>query len=308
MAAKLAIVIPCFQSEGNFPDLTVGMEKLLSSLPKLVQTEFVLVDDGSKDQTWNAMLAFKETIPNTTLVKLTGNFGSYPAFLAGLHHAEADMYVQLHTDLQDPPDHIPEMISYWQKGWKLVIGQRMEREEGFFHQMFALTYHKLIKKFALPHIPEGGYDLILFDKSLRDEVVRLNESNINLVYLISSLKHPFVTIPIKRLKRTIGKSGWTASRKIKLVVDSFVGFSYAPIRMLSMLAIVMNLAWFTVALFLAGGLLSGRGPDAFNIIIFVILLVSGLLAGMLAVLGEYLWRTLEAARKRSPFVVDKVLR
>ncbi len=308
MAAKLAIVIPCYQSEGNFPDLTIGMEKLLLSLPGFVQTEFVLVDDGSSDQTWNAMLAFKETIPNTTLVKLTGNFGSYPAFLAGLHHAEADMYVQLHTDLQDPPDHIPEMISYWQKGWKLVIGQRMERDEGFFHQMFALTYHKLIKKFALPHIPEGGYDLILFDRSLRDEVVRLNESNINLVYLISSLKHPFVTIPIKRLKRTIGKSGWTTSRKIKLVVDSFVGFSYAPIRMLSMLAIVMNLAWFTAALFLAGGLLSGKRPDAFNIIIFVILLVSGLLAGMLAVLGEYLWRTLEAARKRSPFVVDKVLR
>jgi glycosyltransferase involved in cell wall biosynthesis len=308
MAAKLAIVIPCYQSEGNFPDLMAGMEKLLLSLPESVQTEFVLVDDGSSDQTWNAMLAFREAFPSTTLVKLTGNFGSYPAFLAGLHHSQADMYVQLHTDLQDPPDHIPEMISYWQQGWKLVIGRRTEREEGFFHRLFALSYHKMIKKFALPHIPEGGYDLILFDRSLRDEVVRLNESNINLVYLISSLKHPYVTIPIKRVKRTIGKSGWTFSRKVKLVVDSFVGFSYAPIRLLSLLAMFMNMAWFTYALLLIKDFLLGHSPDTFNLLLFVILLVSGLLAGMMAVLGEYLWRTLEAARKRAPFVVDKVLR
>lgn len=140
------------------------------------------------------------------IVQLSGNFGSYNALLAGLHHADGDCFVQLHADLQDPPEHIPLMIEHWQNGFKLVIGQRVFREEGWLNQFLSNSYHSLIKKLALPFIPDGGYDLILFDRQLRDHIVQMNETNVNLVYLISWLRFPYVTIPLTRKERTKGIS------------------------------------------------------------------------------------------------------
>ena len=298
---KLSIIIPCFNSDDCFDVLIKEIIKLNHLLNGKILVEYVLVNDGSTDNTWNEMLRFQNSIPNTRLLQLTGNFGSYAAFLAGLAHGSGDCYAQLHTDLQDPPDSIPEMVDYWLKGIKLVIGQRTQREEAKSTLFFAKIYHQTIKKIALPHIPEGGYDLILFDKELRDLVVNLNESNINLVYLLSAFKHPYVCIPITRVKRPSGRSGWTLKAKIKLVVDSLVGFSYFPIQILSLITLIFFMGCLVSVIVLTGGISTLK---------LLALLISGsafLLSLMMTIIGEYLWRTLEAARKRPPYIVDKVL-
>lgn len=304
---KLSIIIPCFQSQESFDYLISEIQKIYPEIAKRINIEFVLVDDGSRDNTFEGIIRFKSHFPNTIIVKLTGNFGSYPAFLAGLHYATGDCFAQLHVDLQDPPEHLPQMIDYWIKGWKLIIGQRIEREENFTTRFFARMYHSLIKKIALPHIPEGGFDLILFDREIRDEIVHLNESNINLVYLISSLKHHYVCIPVKRVKRRYGKSAWTFNRKVKLFVDTIVGFSYFPVQLITTISIISGLVFGAEIIILFFKLFSGdRISDLFVISLFMSLVLF-ILTFVLAIIGEYLWRTLEAARARPPFVVDKVL-
>jgi len=299
---KLSIVIPCYNSDDCFDFLISECDKLNQLLEQKILVEYVLVNDGSTDDTWNEMLRFKSLIPNTSVVQLTGNFGSYAAFLAGLAQANGDCFAQLHTDLQDPPNSIPMMVDYWQNGIKLVIGQRTKREESKTTLFFANIYHKMIKSIALSHIPEGGYDLILFDKELRDLVVGLNESNINLVYLISSFKHPFVTIPITRVRRPSGRSGWTLKRKFKLVIDSLVGFSYFPIQILSLIALIFFLGTIVSLILLFGGV------STLKLLLLTILASAFLLSVMLVIVGEYLWRTLEATRKRPPYVIDKVIK
>jgi len=301
---RLSIVIPCFNSAENIADLQIALQNLSIKLSNY-ELEIILVDDGSKDDTYKKLIEFSETTSlKTIVIKLTGNFGSYNTFLAGLNYGTGDVYAQVHPDMQDPPEHLIEMLPHWENGIKFVIGQRIEREDKNPNQIFAQFYHWLMQKIALPHIPNGGYDLILFDKELRDHVVQMNESNTNLVYLISWLKYPYVTIPITRIKRTKGKSQWTFSKKSKLLIDSIVSFSYTPIKLMtytSMLVFIGSLAFFIFMI--CSGMFSAKE----KIYISIALFFSNLMLSFMSILGEYLWRTLEAARKRPPFIVDKVI-
>lgn len=298
----LSIVIPCFNNAENIADLQTALEKLSTKLSNYM-VEIILVDDGSIDNTYDKLLDFSNTSTlKTKIVKLTGNFGSYNAFLAGLNYGNGDVYAQVHPDLQDPPEHLEEMLPYWEKGIKFVIGQRIAREDKDTSQHFARLYHRLMKKIALPHIPDGGYDLILFDKELRNHVVEMNESNTNLVYLISWLKYPYTTVPITRVSRKTGTSQWTLSKKIKLLIDSVVSFSYAPIRFISFSSIVIFIVSIIFFLFL---LFCNRFTNETKITLSIFLFFGNMLLIFLSIIGEYLWRTLEFSRKRPPFIVDK---
>ena len=297
---KISIIIPCYNSAVNIPDTSVELLKLKNDIEaKGLAVEFVMVEDGSTDSTMQELLGFKEQIPELVkIIQLAGNWGSYNALLAGCNYATGDACVQLHIDLQDPPEHIPEMIDYWLKGNKLVIGQRVKREEDFLYLITAGLYHWLIKKFALPYIPEGGYDLILFDREICNHIVRMNETNTNLVYLMSWLRYPYIAIPIVRRKRVKGESGWTFSKRVKLAIDSFVSFSYFPVRVVTFFALISILLFFTATCALLV-------LNSFDLKIWLLSLLSMAILVSLSIVAEYLWRALEATRKRPPFVVYK---
>ena len=137
---KLSIIIPCYFNEDNIPVTTAELLNNESLLPPDVNVEYVMVDDGSKDKTYDALLAFQQKIPSRVkVVKLAGNVGSYNAILAGLHYATGDCNVILTADLQDPPDLIPKMYEYWLKGIKFVIANRTDREESWSQKLFSNT-------------------------------------------------------------------------------------------------------------------------------------------------------------------------
>jgi dolichol-phosphate mannosyltransferase len=306
--AKISIVVPCYFNEENIPVTTKELISNEELFPSGTEFEYVLVDDGSEDNTYQELLKFKEKYPDKVLViKLAGNVGSYNAFLAGLNYATGDCNVVLAADLQDPPELIPKMFDYWLKGNKLIIAHRRDREEPFFQKFFSNAYHKLIKRFALKNIPSGGYDLVLFDRQLKDEVVKINEKNTNQIYLLSWLGFDYVSIPYVRKKRDVGVSKWTLSKKIKLFIDSFVSFSFAPIRVISILGLILGCIAFLYGSFIIVAKLSGFiRVEGFAAIMAVILFVSSFQMIALGVLGEYVWRTLDAARNRPNFIVDKI--
>ncbi len=298
---QLSIVIPCFNSSENIADLLPALEDLKKNLSHYA-LEIILVDDGSKDDTYEKIVALSEAASfKTIVVKLSGNFGSYNAFLAGLNYGTGNVYAQLHPDLQDPPQHLYDMLPYWEKGIKLVIAQRTNREDFTF---FGHLYHWVMKKIALPHIPTGGYDLLVFDRELRDHIVKMNESNTNLVYLISWLQYPYVSIPITRISRKKGKSQWTLNKKIKLWADSLVSFSYFPIRMITFSTLLIFLLSIVFGVYL---FFSKQFASETKLLVGLITLFGNLLLIAASILAEYLWRTLEFSRKRPPFVVDKLI-
>lgn len=304
---KISVIIPCYFNEKNIPVTKAELIQNEGLFPKDVTFEYVLVDDGSKDGTLNELLKFKEECPNKVkLIKLSGNFGSYNAILAGMNYATGDCNVILAADLQDPPELIVKMYEYWLKGIRFVIANRQDRDESFLQRAFSESYHYLIRKFALKNVPKGGFDLVLFDKQLKDDVVGINEKNTNQIYLLSWLKYDYVNIPYKRRKREIGKSRWTLQKKIKLFVDSFVSFSFFPIRMISVTGLILGLIAFLYGLFVIYAKISGLVPlEGWSAMMVVILFVSSFQMIALGIIGEYVWRAMDAARNRPNFVVDK---
>src|SRR5215203_6157417 len=304
---KISIVIPCYFNEGNIPVTTAELISNESLFPNDLSFEYVLVDDGSKDNTYAELLKFREQYPGRVkVIKLAGNVGSYNAILAGLTYATGDCNVILTADLQDPPELIPKMYEYWLKGIKFVIANRSDREESWTQKLFSGAYHKLIKKLALKNIPDGGFDLVLFDKQLREEAVRMSENNAHLIYLLAWMNFDYVSIPYVRRKREIGKSRWTLHKKVKLFIDSFVSFTFFPIRTISVIGILLGIIAFFYGLFVIIAKFTGLIPlQGWTSLMVVLLFVSSFQMISLGIIGEYVWRSLDAARKRPNFIVDK---
>jgi dolichol-phosphate mannosyltransferase len=305
---KLSIIIPCYFNGENIP---ITKERLIqneSLFEDNLTFEYVMVDDGSKDNTVEELIKFRDEHPGKVkIIKLAGNVGSYNAILAGMNYATGDCCVVIAADLQDPPELMVKMYGHWKNGIKLVVGNRADREESFFQKAFSNTYHKLIQKFALQNIPDGGFDYVFFDKQLKDEVVKINEKNTNTLYLLAWLNYDMVCIPYTRTKREVGKSRWTLKKKIKLFIDSFISFSYAPLKFISITGITLGLIAFIYSLVIIILKFSGSiEPSGWSSMMVVILFVSSFQMIGLGIIGEYVWRNLEASRQRPIYVVDKV--
>jgi dolichol-phosphate mannosyltransferase len=305
---KLSIIIPCYFNEANIP---VTMQALVANearFPPEVTFEYVLVDDGSGDGTVAALHAFRQQQPGKVrVVELAGNVGSYNAIVAGMAHATGDCNVIITADMQDPPELMVQMYAYWRQGIKLVIGNRQDRREDALTKLLANLFHSLMRRFALPNIPSGGFDYVLFDVQIREHIVRLQERNSNLFYLMTWLGYPYVNIPYVRSRREIGRSRWTLSKKLKLFLDSFLAFSFFPIRAISAVGISLGLIALIYGVYLVFLRLSGvQEPAGWTMLMVVLLFVSAFQMMALGIIGEYVWRGLDAARHRPLYVVKAV--
>jgi dolichol-phosphate mannosyltransferase len=305
---KISIIVPCYYNEDNIPVTVPGLIENEVNFPPEVTFEYVFVDDGSGDGTLAALRrAQAQYADRVRIVELVANVGSYNAIVAGMAHATGDCMAIITADMQDPPELMVQMYDYWKKGFKLVIGNRQDREETGLGQVFARTFHWLMKHLALKNIPDGGFDFVFFDRQVCDEVVRMQERNSNLFYLMIWLGYAYVNIPYVRRKREIGKSRWTLQKKIKLLIDSLLSFSYFPIRAISVLGLGLGGVAMLYGLYIIVLKFFSEGePEGWTTLMVVILFVAAFQMIALGVIGEYVWRGLDAARNRPLYVVKQV--
>lgn len=273
--------------------------------PAEVAFEYVFVDDGSGDQTLQSLLTARTQYPDRIrVVELAGNVGSYNAIVAGMAHAAGDCLAVITADMQDPPELMVQMYEYWRKGFKLVIGNRQDREETGLAKISAELFHWLMKHLALRNIPDGGFDFVFFDRQVADEVLKMRERNSNVFYLMVWLGYAYVNIPYVRRKRTVGKSRWTLQKKIKLFIDSLLSFSYLPIRAISVVGLLLGVVALFYGIYVIGlNIFAPQAPTGWTTLMVVVLFVSAFQMIALGVLGEYVWRGLDAARNRPLYVV-----
>lgn len=304
----LSIIVPHYYNELNIPDTIPRLLALRTQLPDY-DFDLVLIDDGSGDRTLELLLEWQQREPATIrVIKLTRNFGTMGAIQAAMTLVKGDCVVMITADLQDPPELIVEMVGHWERGSKAVLAVRTGREEGWLKTVFANTYYTLLRKYALPDFPAGGFDYFLIDRQVVKDLNAIHEKNTHLMSLIWWLGYRPVLLPYIRRERQKGKSRWTLSKKIKLFVDSFVAFSYLPIRAVSVVGLVVA----AFALLYAGFIVirwSVMGPDirGWSSLMVVVALSAGVQMMMLGTLGEYLWRTLDETRKRPGYVIDEVI-
>lgn len=305
----LSVIVPCYFNEENIP---VTVRELLANeaaFPPEATVEYVFVNDGSGDDTLGALRRAQQQFPGRMrVVDLAGNVGSYNAIVAGMAHATGDCMAVITADLQDPPELLPRMYAYWQQGIKLVIGNRQDREETGLAQALARLFHWLMRRLALRNIPPGGFDFVLFDRQVATEVLKLHERNSNVFYLMLWLGFAYVNIPYTRRRRQLGRSRWTLSKKVKLLIDSLLAFSFVPIRAISALGLGLGLVALLYGFYIIAIKLFGSNePAGWSALMVVLLFVSAFQMVALGIIGEYVWRGLDAARKRPLYVVREVL-
>lgn len=306
--STISVIIPCYFNEENIPVTGLRLIENEKNFPADTKFEYVFVDDGSEDHTLEALYKFHAQYPEKVkVIKLAGNVGSYNAVVAGMEYATGDCTVIIAADLQDPPELMSEMFGYWKKGLKLVIGSRQDREESWLQKKFSNAFHGMMKRFALKNVPNGGFDYVLFDREIREKIVAMQERNTNVFYLMAWMGYTYINIPYVRKQREIGTSRWTLSKKIKLFIDSFVGFSYFPLRLISVTGITLGILALIYAIYILLARLTGIiDVEGWSTLMTAILFIGAFQMIALGIIGEYVWRGLDAARKRPLYVVEEV--
>jgi polyisoprenyl-phosphate glycosyltransferase len=301
------IIIPCYYNEDNIPVTSKALIQNESLFPADVRFEYILVDDGSQDKTWAAMQDFHNQYPEKVkLVKLARNFGANSASLAGMEEATGDCVTVIAADMQDPPELLVQMYEHWQKGILLVVANRTNRADSFVGDLISNFFHYMMKKIAIPNTPKGGFDLCLFDKSVLQQLLSLDTRDVYWSYLLLWMGYPYVNIPYERRKREIGTSRWTFSKKVKSFIDNFVSFSFFPIRIISTTGIVLGLGAILYAMIIIISKLTGHIDETgWSSLMVVLLLVSSFQMVALGIIGEYVWRTLQSARQRPNYIVER---
>ena len=305
----ISLVVPVYHNAPSLPDLLVRFQALATKRAEY-QFEFIFVDDGSRDNSLEVLQALFEGEPRMTVVKLARNFGSNAALLSGLSHARGDAVGAIAADLQDPPELIDDMLTRWEQGSKVVLAARESRDDPGLTSLFADVFYALFRRFAIRTMPKRGFDFFLIDRQVCDLIKQIQESNTYLMGLILWLGFDPAVIYYHRQQREAryGRSMWTLVRKIKYFIDSFVAFSYAPVRFASILGITLSaLGLIYAVIIIILRLFWEIQIEGWSSLMVVVLIVSGVQMLMMGILGEYLWRNLDETRKRPRFIVERVI-
>ena len=305
---KISIIVPVYYNEDNLLPLYADLkEKVLTKLN--IDYEIIFVDDGSKDKSYDVMLELAKIDENIKTIKLSRNFGEHSAILAGLSQCTGDCAVRKAADLQEPSEMILDMIKKYEEGNKVVLAVRTDREEPITQKMFSNLYAFLMRKLALHNMPKGGFDSFLIDRQVIDFLVNMQESNTSLMSQILWAGFETATIPYIRKKREIGKSKWTLSKKIKLVYDSLLSFSYFPIKIITNVGFITFFVSIILLIITIYKRIAGIiDVEGYTSLIMIMLMGFGIIMLSIGILGEYLWRTYDAARNRPPYIIENVNR
>ena len=211
---KVSIVIPVYYNEDNLIPLYEDIKKKFINIIDF-EYEIVMVNDGSKDKSYEVMQALARKDSNIKIVSLSRNFGSHAAILCGLEKCTGDCAIVKAADLQEPTELLLEMIDSWKKGNNVVLAVRQDREESFGTKLFANTYYWMVRKAALANMPKGGFDVYLLDRKVINVLLALDERNSALTGQILWSGFKTEEVPYVRLEREIGTSKWTLKKKIK---------------------------------------------------------------------------------------------
>ena len=300
---SISFVIPVYRNRGTIRSTyTQIVEMLRSTLPDL-EYHFVLVDDGSDDGSLEEILEIRREDPRVEALSLSRNFGQVAAIVAGLRRVRSDATVIMSADLQDPVSLIADMIADWRAGSQVVICYRIAREDSKLAEWTSRVFYGLIRM-SVPNMPSGGFDFVLLDKQPARILAELRDRNRFFQGDVLWLGFRTKLIPYQRQRRSVGKSQWTLSKKVKYFIDGLLNTSYLPIRFMSLMGVLTAISGFLYALVVVYIRLINRQPYiGYAPLVILNLIIGGIIMMMLGIIGEYIWRIYDEARARPLYLI-----
>lgn len=292
----LSIVTPAFNEEANLPVLYRRIESALRG----IEWEWIVVDDHSADGTFAVVSALARSDTRVRAIRLSRNCGSHSAIFCGLHHAQGDAAAMLAADLQDPPEALLDLVVRWREGAQVVWAINTEGA------ITSRAYHWLMRR--TDAATSASVRFFVIDRKVIEAVRQFGEQHTSLFALVAWMGFRQATAECSRHARINGRSGWTLRKKIALAVDSITAFSYAPIRMMTYLGFATALLGFLYAAVIVVRAIGGVPVQGWPSLMVAVLVLAGVQMLMMGVLGEYVWRGLEEARRRPRYLVEESTR
>lgn len=302
MSYDISIIIPCLNEEENVELLVARTNEYLQTLSPL-RCEVIFVDDGSTDGTFQKLYKAQHKTYSAKIVRFSRNFGSHAALYAGIRAARGLYTTYLAADLQYPLEAVGQLYRKCLEGYDLVRLERESSRDPFLKRVLSRAYAALMRTLVTPDYPANGFDIVMFHQKVRDELNTHAEANSSILLRILSLGFKHTSITSEKKERQYGSSKWTMRKNIKLLVDSLVSFSFAPVRFI----ILVGLGFFGLGILYAFWNMGAGSLTLERVIIVILLTGIGLTNLSIGIIGEYLWRTYEVVRQKKIYIIDSVV-
>jgi dolichol-phosphate mannosyltransferase len=302
---KISIIVPAFNEEGN---IIIFLEKLKYIFCDKYQYEIIFIDDGSTDKTLEKLKYVSKLYDWCGFISLSRNFGHQYALKAGLDSCTGDCMISLDADLQHPPELIPKLIEYWEKGIHIVYTVREESKDlGFLKRNTSKLFYKTLNLLGGINLKDGSADFRLIDK----KVIDLFKENIKEYHLfirgmIAWVGYSQIAISYKPEKRFSGVSKYSFSKMIKLALEGLTSFSVLPLRFAIYVGIFVSCLSFLYCLYiLYGYLFTNDNIEGWTSLMISVLTLSGFQLISIGLLGVYIGKIFFEVKERPNYIIQE---
>jgi len=304
-ALDLSVIVAVYNEDAR--NLSALLKKLAEVLvPVGIRYEVIFVNDGSRPPTGNALRLLACENDGVKLLELSRNFGQQAAITCGLDHSEGQCVVNIDSDLQDPPELIPEMLTLWKQGYDVVYATRSTRRDRFAKRFSAHLFYRLLAAVSTVEIPRDTGDFRLMDRKVVQALASLPEKTRFLRGMIPWLGFKQCGIAIDRGAREVGESTYTLKKLITLSLDGLLAFSVAPLYFVASLGLGLTVLGL-LALVVSMTFLIGAQYQAQAIMVSCLALFAGIQIGCTGIVAIYLSKILDEARARPTYIVGNKL-
>ncbi len=304
---SISIVAPAYNEQEVLGEFHRRVTEVMASLG--CQYEIVLVNDGSRDNTLALMYALRERDPHISVVDLSRNFGKEIALSAGLDHTKGDVVVVLDSDLQDPPELIPQMLDIWREGYDVVYGMRTARDgETWFKKTTAKYFYRLIKSVSRVDIPKDTGDFRLMSRRAVEALSKLREEHRFMKGLFAWVGFPSSPFLYRRDPRAAGETKWNYWKLWNFALEGITSFTVAPLKVSTYLGMLIAVLALLYAVFVIWKALVYSDPvRGYPSLMTVVLFLGGVQLISVGLLGEYVGRIFNEVKRRPLYLVNRLL-
>lgn len=302
----ISLIIPVYKEAVNLASNLGVVREILRK--EGISYEMILVGDGSKDQTWAEIQAVAKADAQVRACRFSRNFGKEAALMAGLDMAAGDACVIMDSDLQHPPEHIPEMVRLWrEEGWQVVEAVKSNRgRESVFHKASAVLFYNIMFRMTGIQL-QNASDFKLLDKVVYTTLRQLPERETFFRGLSAWVGYRRTSISFEVAERAGGESKWSLRSLIRLAVVAVTSFSAAPLQFVTFLGGVFFIGAVVLGVQTLVNYFVGHAMDGFTTVILLLLVIGSVLMFSLGLIGTYVARIFDEIKQRPRYIVSETL-
>lgn len=300
---ELSVVIPVFNEADNIDGLVARLVPILENCVR--SFEVVFVDDGSSDETMDALRRVNAVDRRLHAVSFSRNFGKEIAIAAGLDHAQGEAVIIMDADLQHPPEVIPTFVDYWRQGYKNVYGQRTDREQDSrLRRLLSERFYYLFGQFGETPLPPGAGDFRLLDRQAVEALCSMGERARFSKGLYAWIGFKSIGVPFEVAERAFGTSKFSYRKLTRFALDGLMSFSTVPLKVWTYVGTMISAFAILMAVyFLLKTAIYGVDLPGFASLIVSVMFFGGIQLLSLGVLGEYIGRIFAEVKRRPLYLV-----